>query len=146
MFSRRAEDLRNFVITENRFPKQNVQMAAERTLAWWMKRIKQRQRCCKDTKPLNQEQRDLLGNIPGRTPARYERNPWSGTRKARRGFEAKICVGGKQYYGPARKSQQVARQDLYNMKTYGLPRTRVCSCSIMFSRSFATLRVEYLHL
>ena len=124
MFSRRAEDLRNFVITANRFPKQNAQMAAQRSLAWWMKRIKQRQRCCKDTKPLDQEQRDSLWNIPGWTPARYERNPWSGTRKARRGFEAKICVGGKQYYGPARKSQQVVRQDYEDLRTAadeGLP-------------------------
>ena len=94
MFVLRALALRNFVESENRFPNQKSQSAYERSLAFWVTKVKQRQRYRTGTKALDQVEKDFLASIPGWDPSRYGRSRWTGTRKARGHFEARIKVGG----------------------------------------------------
>ena len=82
-----------------------------------MKKTKRRQRYAKGTKPLTAGERDLLANIPGWTPSRWERSSATGTRKARRGYEARIRVAGKDWYGPSRQTRTLARTDYEDLRT-----------------------------
>ena len=108
--------MKTFVNTHGRFPKQTSETESEKKLAWCMTHVKRKERGYRGARPLSTAERATLLEVPGWTSNRWERSENTGTRKARKGWEARIQVGDTTYYGPPRKTRELAREDYVSLR------------------------------
>ena len=114
--TKQVSEIVRWYVRNNRLPKQAAACKNERKLANWLRYMKQKAQGSKKNRPLTATDVSQLQRIPGWTHQHYARSENTGTRCAKKGWEAYIQIRGTKYYGPARPTRTLARADYLKLR------------------------------